>query len=276
LAVLLLGCANWKQPPAAPPPSPSSGDVAGALENPKRVIMEVEFVNITPPDPVDIDQSAALWQWVDETAIDTRIRQRLLVNGIRAGLIANPEQFRQRLADAAITPDVVETFLSEASVASDVAHGRQRLAMRMGRRYELPLRQPIDGSHVALLRVGDQTIGRTLHNAQYLLTLTATPADVQKQLRLKIRPEIQFGDTRQKWVSSDTALRIDNRRDTWALPELDLDLTASEGDTLVISAATPVTGIAQHMLTGAGADQGPQQLFVLISLAQVPSAAERF
>ena len=73
-------------------------------------------------------------------------------------------------------------------------------------------------------------LGRTLSNPQYFFAITATDGAAQKQVHLRLRPEIQFGDTRQKWVSSDTALRIDNRRETWSIPELDITLQASEED----------------------------------------------
>ena len=146
--------------------------------------------------------------------------------------------------------------------------------MRFGRRYELPLRQPIDGSHVALVRLGEKTIGRTLENAQYLLAITATKTESANQVRLRFRPEIQYGDTWQKTVRSDTAYRIDTRRESWSLAELDLDVTASENDTFVLSATTPATGMAKHMLTGAGSDSQPQQLVLLIRVARVPSAAD--
>ena len=147
--------------------------------------------------------------------------------------------------------------------------------MRMGHRYELPLRQPIEGSHVALVRIDGETIGRTLNNAQYSFAITATQASAQKRVRLRFRPEIQFGDTRQKWISSEKAIRIDTRRNTWSIPELDLNLMASEQDTFVIAAATPITGLAKHMLTGTGSDYAAQQLVVLVHVAKIPSAVDR-
>jgi hypothetical protein len=268
----VAGCASWKEPTSSE--SALQPSRAGLNENKRRVVLEVEFVN-TMLDSTDIDRSASLWQWVDETAIDSEVRRRLLANGIRVGRVANDQRFRQRLSDAATDPDVVEAFLSRASVASDISHGQKRVPMRLGRRYELPLRQPIDGSHVALVRLGDETIGRTLSHAQYVLAITATQAESPKQVQLRFRPEIQYGDSRQKTIRSDTATRIDTRRETWSIPELDLNVTANENDTLVLSATTPATGMAKHMLTGTGPDSLPQQLVLLVRVARVPSAADQ-
>lgn len=238
------------------------------------MILEFEFVNIAVDDD-DIDQSASLWQWIDETAVDPDLRRILLANGIRVGFVASEERFRQRLTDSTIEQDVVETFLSQASVASDVSRGKKRIPMRLGHRYELPLRQPIAGSHVALVRADGETIGRTLSNAQYFLAVTPTQASGIKQVDLRFRPEIQFGDARQKWTSSDTAVRIDTRRDVWSLPELDLTVTAKEHDTLVIAATSPAVGLAKHMLMGNDSNNDQEQVVILVRVAQVPSAVDK-
>lgn len=272
IAVIVVGCASWKERPAGEPTvSHESGTVG---ENRKRVILEIEFANISV-DADDIDQSASLWQWVDETAIDTELRRKLLANGIRVGFVASEERFRERLARSTVEQDVVQTFLSQASVAGDVSRGEQQIPMRLGHRYELPLRQPIPGSHVAMVRNDGETIGRTLSNAQYFLAVTPTQATGIKQVDLRFRPEIQHGDARQKWISSDSAVRIDTRRDVWSIPELDLTVTAKEHDLLVIAATSPAVGLARHMLMGTNSANVQEQVVIVIRVAQVPSAVDK-
>ena len=271
LAVLVVGCASWKESATRDPAIERSSGSIG--ENRKRVNLEVEFVNIAV-NADDIDQSASLWQWIDETAIDASTRRTLLANGIRVGFVASEEHFRQRLAKSTIERDVVETFLSHASVASDVARGEKLIPMRLGHRYELALQQPIAGSHVAMVRADGETIGRTLSNPQYFLAITPTQASGIKQVDLHFRPEIQFGEARQKRVSSDMGLRIETRRDRWSIPELDLAVTASERDMLVIAATTPATGLAKQMLMGSDSDNSQEQVVVIVRVAQVPSAVD--
>lgn len=252
--------------------------------NRKRVILEIEFINSSAantPVPVDgdsIDQDsdnpaldASLWQWVDETCIDPSTRQNMLRNGIRVGLVNNEEEFRNRLNEDEQERDLVETFLAEASIASDLAHGSQSMPMRLGRRYELPLRQPFEGSHVAMIREGDELIGKTMQNAQYVLALTSSRGKTPDQIELKLHPEIQHGDTVRKWVSSDTALRIDSRREAWQLECLNLHLNAKEGDLLVIAPTQPLRGLAKHMLSGIGQDNQQEQLILLIRVSQIPT-----
>jgi hypothetical protein len=245
--------------------------------NRKRVILDIEFVNAVTPHSSAVPEphaSQSLWQWVDESCIDPSLRQNMLRNGIRVGLVNNEEEFRGQLNAHDEDPDPVETFLTEASIASELGHGSQSLPMRLGRRYELPLRQPFEGSHVAMIRDGAELIGETMQNAQYVLALTSNRGKTPEQIELKIHPEIQHGDTVRKWVSSDTALRIDSRREAWQLESLNLQFNAQEGDLIVIAPTQPLHGLAKHMLSGAGQDNQQEQLILLIRVAQIPTLVE--
>ena len=271
---MLCGCARWKEPISSDPAFNDTAALRPARESSHRLLVEIEFVNVMV-DATDPEYSAELWQWVDETVIDARVRQQLLANGIRTGFVSSEERFRAQLSSEDQETDVVDEFLAEASVASEISHGTKRLPMRFGKRVELALRQPIEGSHVAMLRHDGETIGRTLQNAQYMLAMTVTQAGTANQVQLNLRPEIQHGDTRQKWVSSGSAIRIDSRRETWSMPELDLSLLASEGDLIVFAPTQPLRGLAKHMLAGSGSNQEREQLVVLIRVLQVPSAADQ-
>ena len=239
-------------------------------QSPHTPVIEVSFVAIKM-ETEDRDLADGIWQWVDETKIDAVQRHRLLANGIRAGFVSNEDQFRRRLAGETVQSDVVNQFLSEASVNSDLSQGSERLPLRFGRRYELPLRQPTEGNDITLLSLDDGPIGRTLVRPQHMFAITAGRGTNAKQIELQFRPEIQHGDAKQKWITSDSAFRIDTRRDTWSLPELDLDVTAGRGDLLVITADTPPRGLGRKMLTGAGSDQAQQQMLLLIEVIQVGS-----
>lgn len=272
LVTAFVGCAQWKD--GVPLAGTDTSPIAQSQEASHRLVLEVEFINASL-QLLDEETFTGLWQWVDETPIEADRRQSLLDNGIRVGRVTNSERFEKGLRACETSPSVVDEFLSQASVASEVSHGRQRIPMRLGKRCELALRQPFEGSHVTLVRDSDETIGRTLSNAQYFLALTATASDTAQQIRLKIQPEIQHGAARQKWVSSDTAIRIDTRRETWTLDMLDIALDLSAGDTLAIAPDFPSRGLATKMLTGQGTDQNEQQLVVLIHVAQIPSPADK-
>ena len=287
------GCATWKEStplglitagdPAASLSQSTSSNVVKASSS--QVLLEVEFLKIDLQKSTATDRSQ-LWNWVDESVIDDQQRHQLFENGFRTGLVVDAQGFRKHLQTMAGTKDVVDEFLGSASVASDLQNGRQQIAMRMGRRYELPLREPMEGSQVTMVRVDGQTIGRTLGSPQFLLALQAAELTENNRLRLRVRPEIQFGQMRQQFVGggSNSGLRIDQRRQSWSIPSLDMEwkmgldqlivLTMDSYASTETTSASPVASasLANQMFVGKNADQRDEQLVLLIRVAQIPTS----
>lgn len=271
LLALHAGCASWSERDGGS--GSSKGPLAPVRESSKAVILEVQFVQIGVED-VTADEMESLWQWVDEVSFDPASRMAMADNGIRGGRLVQEERFRSRLDSLRGVTGVVDEFLQQAEVASDISHGVDRIPMRIGRRYELPLRQPQEGAHVSLIRVNGETIGRTLQDPQFLLAITPRMGRSLGETHLRIRPEIQHGGSRQRFVTADSALRIDTRRDSWSLEELELNVAAGQGDTLVLAAETPLRGLGEQMFSGHSVTQEHQQLVILIKIAQVPRIEE--
>ncbi len=240
----------------------------------KSIVVNVEFVPMKIDDATP-DQIQSLWQWTDETIVPPNLRRELAANGLRVGRVVQREQVDRRLDQMRSTEGVLGQFLSQADVASEVSHGGQRIPMRMGIRYELPVRQPIEGAHVSMVRLDDQLLGRTLVDPQFLFAMTASAGETQQEINLRLRPEIQHGSMRQRWVSSDSALRIDTRRETWSLEELDLNLTGSEGDAFLVGDTNPRIGLGKQMLSGHRSDHAKQQVVMLLTINQIPTAIDQ-
>jgi hypothetical protein len=113
-------------------------------------------------------------------------------------------------------------------------------------------------------------IGRTLQDPQFLFAITPDISQLSGQLHLRLRPEIQHGGTRQRFVTADSAIRIDTRRDAWSLNELDLNISVNQGETIVLAAEMPLRGLGEQMFTGHNANQEHQQVVVLIKIAKIP------
>ena len=267
LAIQLSGCASWTDRET----DQAKSKLPTLKPNARSLVLEVEFVPIDV-DTTDPDDVQSLWQWVDETAVDSGTRHVWLANGLRAGRVVRRERLRSRLETMKSQQNAVDQFLSEAEIASEVAQGGKRIPMRLGRRYELPLREPISGSHVTLVRVKGETIGQTLTDPQYLLAVTTNDGQSPKQVEVTLRPEIQHGAMKQQWVTSDSALRIDRRREAWSLEELTLRLTATEGDLFMIASTIPRMGLGKQMLSGNRADSMEQQVILLIRVEKIPTA----
>ena len=266
LASLAVGCASWSDRDSQ---ENRQTKLPELKQNPKSLVLKVDFVPIDI-DTVDADDLDSLWQWVDETIVDSATRQQWFANGLRTGRVIRHDRFRSRLETMTTAQNAVDQFLAEAEVASEVSHSGSRIPMRLGRRYELPLRQPMTGSHAILVQVAGKIIGQTLQDPQFMFAITPRPGDSPMQIELTLRPEIQHGVMRQQWVSSDTALRIDRRRDSWSLDELDLNLKASQDDLFVIAGTQPQLGLGEQMLRGRRADSMQQQVVMLIQVVQIP------
>lgn len=292
--MLVAGCASWKSLPST---ESSSLPLEEVRESDKQLILEFQFVKVQPEHlrrtlELESAQGAGqsisgtpasgsptsgspalqelLWQSVDETKVDLDSRRRLIANGIRVGFASNHERFRKTLETSRADQDVVDRFFGEAEIASDVIADTKRTPMRMGRRHELPLQQPMQGSHVALVRLGEETVGKTMVNPQYMFAITPTRSSSRhSEVVLNLRPEIQHGDVQQRYVRSHGALRIDASREAWAIEELDLQVTVKEGDLLVLGPTNQEHGIASHMFASDTQVEG-EHVLLLIRVAQVP------
>ncbi len=268
LASTVAGCASWIDRSTSDSVLGKTGTaLTPAGQNSQSIVLSVGFHSIQAGTT---DRDTSMWQWVDEMVIEPARRADLSANGIRVGKVIRPDQFRQRLGEMSGPQDVMTVFLDQADVASEVSGGSRKIPMRLAKRYELPLRQPRSGSHVTLLRTKGQTIGRTLQDPQYLLAITPTQSKTASQIRLQCRPEIQHGSMRQKWISSESAMRIDSRRDAWSLDWLDIDLEGGKDDLFVIAASRPSFGLGKEMLSGVSADNIEEQVVVLLEIQRLP------
>ena len=198
----------------------------------------------------------SMWRSIDETVFDARVRQAWLTNGLRIGVLnqtettgANPTGLD---GDAQLDP--VNELFAGAKILGGQPDGRKVIPLRPTRRHELPLAPALGDTETVLLQDTGGLMGRDLDAPQLLLALTAEKGPRHGQSKIQIRPEIQHGAVHQKFISSDTAVRIQAGRDRWELSELNLTWAAQPGATLVIapvvqpSESEPTFGLGRQML----------------------------
>ena len=301
--ITVAGCASWSDRSTI---TQTKSPLTSLSDDSRAAMIEVEFIPIllsesaqgltaTPPEtdpagepiwaalPSNIassdtsspsDRVQSLWQWVDETGIEPELRRRLSENGLRIGRVIEQERFRSRVQEMTPVLDEVESFLAKASVATESSQGQQRIQMPLGRRKELPVRNPTRGNEVALVRLNGETIGQTVEDPQYLFAMTASRGRSSGELRLQLRPEIQHGTMKQTWVGVDTAMRIDQRRSVWSLEDLEIDLTGDQGDLFVISSLESSSGLGRQMFWGTMPDGSIQHTMMLVKFAHIPTSVD--
>ncbi len=230
--------------------------------------------DVSPATATAARETEDIWQWIDETVVAPEVRQALRRNGLRLGKAQRVADFTERLNRIRRNPGQPASVLEVAEVDSDLSHQARMITCRIGKRYELPVRQPSAGEQAVLVTLGGKTVGQTLSQAQPLFALRATAADVNS-IKLSLRPEIQHGAMRQTWVGSDAALRIDNRRATWSLDELAAEIPLEKGGILVAGCIYPAFGLGQQMFTGTTADGDDDQVLMVIRVADLPELIDR-
>ncbi len=293
VAIAVAGCATWSDRGEKNAPqvdvltgAAAKGGGKSLLSRPdssSAVSIEAEFfaapiaVSGGGDSGVSVEElEASVWQWVDETAIGLATRRRYQSNGLRVGRVVQVDRFRKAIGRrAGEGVNVVGEFLREAAIASPLSQGNRTLPMRYGRRYEIPLHQPRPGEQVCMIREDRDLVGRTLSNAQLFLGLMVGQGAEAGEVELSVRPEIRYGDARQSFVSSDSAIRIDTRREVWRLETLDVTARLAAGDAIVISTTSPPVGLGRQMLTDDSPGRGREQLFVLLRVKNVPGPSDR-
>ncbi len=260
--VMSAGCASWHSDR-----DPSS--LAKALPAPRKpadgAVLEVSFVSILPDDSGD-----DIWESIDETVVPAEERRALRRNGLRIGKPHKVIDFQKRLERLRRRPS--SEAMETVDVQSELTHQSRRITFRVGKRYELPVRQPATEDRSVLVTLGDRPIGRTLSRMQPLFAIRATSIDVHA-IRLSLRPEIQYGDLRQTWVGNDAALRMENRRESWVFDELATDVELEQGALLVAGSVTPAVGLGQHLFRGLTAEGDDDHVLMVIRVADLPRIA---
>ncbi len=243
------------------------------------VSLDVAFVSISVGDESSPEAGELtgqrsgveeLWHWVDETAINPDVRAALRTNGLRIGRVHTKSEFTRALNAIRRTPqDQAAKLLAAAGVGSDASQPSRQIPCRLGKRIELPVRQPAAGEIATLVSLDGQTIGRTLDAAQPLFAITAQSKDASS-VRLRMQPEIQYGAMKQTWVSNDSAMHIANRRDSWVLEPLGFEIAAEAGGTIVLGAMLPHHGLGEQMFTGNTADGEVDHVVLVIRVAELP------
>ncbi len=256
-------------------PLPVGADESAAASASDRIASDDPVpttLAITPSAPETVTaqyEHDDIWHWIDETVVAPEVRHALRRNGLRVGKAMRVADFTQRLNQIRRQPDQSARVLEIAEVQSDLSHQSRKITCRIGKRYELPVRQPAVGDQPVLVKLGGQTLGKTLSQAQPLFALRATTADVNS-ITLSLLPEIQHGAMQPTWVGSDAGMSLANRRESWSFDELFTEIRLEKGGILVAGCISPTFGLGQQMFTGTTADGDTDQVLMVIRVADLP------
>jgi len=260
LAALILpaGCVKLavqkgESPLAAPQMSPNS------------CALDIFFVRFPFNDP---QVNALLWQEIDEQHFPAELRQRLLRNGFRVGLVSGqmPIALSTLMELGDKPPPSGELPATEPTELADQPGVlRRHLQLPAGRRSEIVTSGLYDRLPVLIFQAG-QLGGQTYHQAQTLLALRTFPQD-DGRVRLELMPELHHGEPSGHWVGNQAMMRLEAQRPRRVFDEMGVSATLSPGAMLVISSLPQRPGsLGHHFFTEDG--ERLEQKLLVIRLSQ--------
>ncbi|MCA9127998.1 MAG: hypothetical protein KDB22_12975 [Planctomycetales bacterium] len=261
--LIVSGCARWsaKQDSLEGPPQ----RLPTASMPPDTVIVETVLVRI----PAQAEESVnEVWRLVDETVISIHRRKLFDQNGIRVGVLLSeiPKVLRDQLDPSSGVQ--ANQALENAGLAADADQRTHKLQCRSGRRKEIPVRSE-NGESITILTTADgqRLSGVTLQQATMLFDLRAT-ANGDGSATLKLTPEVQHGETRQSYVSTEFGIRPQMKRQQQIWKELSIEATLQPEQILVVSGTIPSRSLGKAFFTTVTADQSREHVVLLLRLAQ--------
>ncbi|WP_164101120.1 hypothetical protein [Candidatus Laterigemmans baculatus] len=259
------GCAQWK---SEPPPELARGGLPPAQVADEVAILEVAFVRLPEASPAlpETPGAASFVDRLDETVVPGEMRERLATNGIRVGRLLTIEPGQMGEAAPA---DEATRLMEEANVVSDFEQRRRRISCRDGQPYTLAVRRPSGERVSTLIRTSEGVVGKSLSDPQFMLILRTRMLD-DGRLAVRLTPEVQHGEVRQNYVSSDLAIRMEFQRDQWTLHELMCEVPLSEGQAIVLMPQKEAFGLGKQMFVGERADLSQERIAVVLRLQRRP------
>lgn len=233
--VALSGCALWQTPEDVPPselpPRPISEDT---------VMLEMARLSLTTAEEVSL---LDVWQEVDEQSIPLEKRRELSANGFRVGIIDFhvPAPIRDMMKGRQGS----KGLNGEEMVQVD---GEERAAINhrqfpRGKRSEY-IMVPLQPEVSLLERIDGSIRGETYQDAECKFIMKAFPQN-DGRVKIAITPEIHYGQARQRIEPGEGMFRIETRKETRVLSQVEFAATLEPGQTLLISGTNDPKGIGQ-------------------------------
>ena len=211
-------------------------------KTPTQIELEVIFVRIPPRDQ---EATAALWQEVDELAIDAKFRRELRKNGFRVGIIGTqiPKEVQTILQNAhrAGTGNISLEELGDLQSTHAIT---RKLFLQPGQQSEL-LASSIQKEFQMLEMHDGALVGQTLHDGQ--AQFVAEILDGQdERIVLRLTPEVHFGEFHNEYVPGEGMFRLNTSRDKKRLGRLQLDANLDQGQILIVGPQADQPGSLGH------------------------------
>lgn len=236
---------------------------------PDSVALEIFQVRVPAIDE-ELDQQ--LWQSVDEQRVALEVRQELIRNGFRAGVLGGtiPDKLATYLKLESELPETqAERIITGENADPSVTRRVVQLDKSDSATIQVSSLQ--DKLHVLMNEEGGLR-GRSYEQVQAVYAMRAE-AIAGQRVHLRLIPELQHGELRNRYAGSDQGIfLVTPSRERELYDELEIGVEMTPGELLIVGGLPDASGSLGHAFH-AESKRGPAELkIVLIRLVEVPGS----
>lgn len=260
---MALGCSQWttarfggNKPIIGTPPL--SADT---------VVVETAFLKVSLDDTA---LEREIWESCDELVVSADLRRKLAANGIRVGVLGStvPQGFR-KLIDQQASQNPLDTPPDSQVTSpdkSDVTTRVQVIHCRPGKRTRIVT--SIEYPELSCFETDDQGAvhGETLYQAVCQLGLKVAACG-DGTAKVELTPEIEHGETRNRFVAADGAFALQPARERRVIERLRAEAALSPGQFLLIGTSPEACGIGKDFFT-AELNSTPRRTILVLRILQ--------
>jgi hypothetical protein len=208
------------------------------------VLLEMFFVRFPFGDS---DVNEKLWKEIDEQQFGAELRERLMRNGFRVGVINGqiPAELSQLMQLGDKPPPNSETkanSLDDFELQPRVV--RRQLQTRAGQRNVI-IASSVYPQLPVLMSQSGQVCGQTYNQAQGIFAVKSFPK-VDGQVRLELVPELHHDQPQRRWVGTPGMWRLEESRPKREFDDMKITANLSPGDALILSSLPSRPGSLGH------------------------------
>jgi hypothetical protein len=236
---------------------------------PDRVTLEIFQVRV----PADDKQIAKeLWQAADEQRLDLELRNRLVSNGFRVGVISGvmPDSLARALnLNDEPSDDTNEQVITDSTATSKVSRRVMQLKPREPAAIQTSQVQP---SLNLLLNTDNGIQGKSYHEVQGVYSLRAEPIPGQ-QVKVQLVPELQFGELRNRYAPGDQGMFIlTPSRERKVFDDMRMSVPLAPGEFLLVTGVPDAPSSLGSAFHSQRVSDVAEQKLLMVRLVQVPDS----